>query len=212
MAKTATLKAEERKRTGSGLLKQMRKEGWVPSVVYGGVDENLNVKINAKAFRELLAASASDSFLVNLDLDSGKSQLAFVQDIQHDALSNTIVHADFLAVSETTEITAHLPVVLTGEPAGAKTGGVLEQQLHGIDVTCLPKDLPETIQTDVSAMEIGEILQVKGLTLPEGVVAAIAEDVNIAAVTLPRVAKVEAGGEAGDDGAAEDAGEAAAAE
>ena len=92
MAKTATLKAEDRKRTGSGLLKQMRKEGWVPSVVYGGVDENLNVKINAKAFRELLAASASDSFLVNLDLDSGKSQLAFVQDIQHDALSLSLIH------------------------------------------------------------------------------------------------------------------------
>ena len=197
MAKTATLKAEDRKRTGSGLLKQMRKEGWVPSVVYGGVEENLNVKINAKAFRELLAASASDSFLVNLDLDSGKSQLAFVQDIQHDALSSTIVHADFLAVSETTEITAHLPVILTGEPAGTKVGGVLEQQLHGIDVTCLPKDLPETIQSDVSALEIGDILQVKGLTLPDGVVAATAEDVNIAAVTLPRVAS------AGEDDAAE---------
>ena len=56
------------------------------------------MKINAKAFRELLAASASDSFLVNLELDSGKSQLAFVQDIQHDSLSSAIVHADFLAV------------------------------------------------------------------------------------------------------------------
>ena len=201
MAKTATLKAEERKRTGSGLLKQMRKEGWVPSVVYGGGEENLNVKINAKKFSELLAASASDSFLVNLELDTGKSQLAFVQDIQHDALSSSIVHADFLAVSETTEINAHLPMILTGEPEGVKTGGVLEQQLHGIDVSCLPKDLPETLQADVSAMVIGDSLQVKDLVLPDGVKAGLGEDVVIAIVAMTRVAKSEEddGGEGGED-------------
>ncbi|MGJ8723040.1 MAG: 50S ribosomal protein L25 [Roseibacillus sp.] len=213
MAKTATLKAEERKRTGSGLLKQMRKEGWVPSVVYGGTEENHNVKINAKAFRELLAASASDSFLVNLELDSGKSQLAFVQDIQHDALSSTIVHADFLAVSATTEINAHLPVILSGEPAGAKVGGILEQQLHGLDVSCLPKDLPETLQADVSHMDIGDMLQVKDLVLPEGVVAGIAGDVNIATVAITRVAKSEGvEGEEGEEGAEGEAAPAAAAE
>ncbi len=207
MAKTATLKAEDRKRTGSGLLKQMRKEGWVPSVVYGGGAENLNVKINAKAFRELLAASASDSFLVNLELDSGKSQLAFVQDIQHDALSSSIVHADFLAVSETTEITAHLPVVLNGEPKGVKSGGILEQQLYGIDINCLPKDLPETLASDVEHMEIGDSLQVKDLALPEGVKAGLGEDVVIAIVVKTRVAKSQ--GVEGDEAAAEAEGEAA---
>ena len=208
MSKTATLKAEERLRTGSGLLKKMRKEGWVPSVVYGGTDGNHNVKINARAFREILAASASDSFLVNLELDSGKSQLAFVQDIQHDALSATIVHADFLAVSETTEITAQLPVVLSGEPVGFKSGGVLDQQLHSLEVNCLPKDLPETLQADVSAMDIGDMLQVQDMVLPDGVQSAIAGDVNIATVAMPRVAKSE--DEEGEEEGAE--GEAAPAE
>lgn len=208
MAKTATLKAEERKRTGSGLLKQMRKEGWVPSVVYGGGQDNLNVKINAKAFRELLAASASDSFLVNLELDNGSKQLAFVQDIQHDSLSSTIVHADFLAVSATTEITAHLPVILTGEPIGVKNGGILEQQLHGIDVTCLPKDLPETLHAEVGEMLIGDVLQVKDIQFPEGVSSAVAEDLLIALVAKTRLAKSagadgEESEEGGEEGAAE---------
>ena len=208
MAKTATLKAEERKRTGSGLLKQMRKEGWVPSVVYGGGEENLNVKINAKAFRELLASTASDSFLVNLELDSGKSQLAFVQDIQHDALSGIIVHADFLAVSETTEITAHLPVILSGEPVGVTSGGILEQQLYGIDVNCLPKDLPETLGAEVTHMGIGDALQVKNLELPSGVKPALGEDVVIAIVVKTRVAKSEGvEGEEGEEGAAAPAAE-----
>ena len=191
MSKTATLKAEERLRTGSGLLKQMRKEGWVPSVVYGGTEENHNVKINAKEFRELLAHSASDSFLVNLELDSGKKQLAFVQDIQHDPLSTRIVHADFLAVSETTKIHAHIPIILSGEPAGVKAGGILEQQLHSLDVSCLPKDLPETLHAEVAAMEIGDMLQVQDLALPDGVTAEIAGDVNIATVAVTRVAKSE---------------------
>ncbi|GHC64996.1 50S ribosomal protein L25 [Roseibacillus persicicus] len=208
MAKTATLKAEERKRTGSGLLKQMRKEGWVPSVVYGGGQDNLNVKINAKAFRELLAASASDSFLVNLELDNGNKQLAFVQDIQHDSLSSTIVHADFLAVSATTEITAHLPIILTGEPIGVKNGGILEQQLHGIDVTCLPKDLPETLHAEVGEMAIGDILQVKDIEFPEGVSAAVAEDLLIALVAKTRIAKsAGADGEESEEGAEEAAAE-----
>ena len=205
MAKTATLKAEDRKRTGSGLLKQMRKEGWVPSVVYGGGADNLNVKINAKAFRELLAASASDSFLVNLELDSGKSQLAFVQDIQHDSLSSAIVHADFLAVSETTAITASLPMNLIGEPQGVKSGGVLEQQLHSIDITCLPKDLPETLQADVAEMLIGDTLKVEDLSLPEGVSAVTAGDVVIGIVVKTRVAKSEGvDGEEGEEGEASD--------
>jgi len=191
MAKTETLKAESRKRTGSGLLKQMRKEGWVPSVVYGGGQDNLNLKVNAKAFRELLAQSASDSFLVNLELDDGGNQLAFLQDVQHDSLTSTILHIDFLAVSETTEITAHLPIILSGEPAGVKSGGILEQQLHGIDITCLPKDLPETLGAEVSHMKIGDVYQVQDLQLPEGVAPAVGGDVVIALVAKTRLAKSE---------------------
>ncbi|MBK1833435.1 50S ribosomal protein L25 [Roseibacillus ishigakijimensis] len=203
MAKTATLKAEERKRTGSGLLKQMRKEGWVPSVVYGGGQENLNLKIDAKSFRELLASTVSDSFLVNLEIEGGKKQLAFVQDIQHDRLTNSILHADFLAVSSTTEITAHLPVILSGEAKGLKAGGVLEQQLHSIDVTCLPKDLPETLGADISELEIGDSLHVSDLNLPEGVSVDVDAELVVALIAAPRVAADDEEGEEGEAGEAE---------
>ena len=208
MAKTATLKAEERKRTGSGLLKQMRKEGWVPSVVYGGGEENHNVKINAKEFRELLAASASDSLVVNLKLDSGKDQLVFVQDIQHHALSSTIVHADFLAIDQNTSITASIPIILDGESVGVKGGGVLEQQLHDIEIHCLPKDLPDVLHAGIEQLDIGDGLQVKDLSLPEGVTTTVAEDVLVALVSK---ARVEAVAEEDEEGAetAEEGGEAA---
>ena len=92
MAKTHSLKAEDRKRTGSGVLKCMRREGFIPSVVYGGGSENRNVKVSAKGIREMLADSASTNVLVDLELDGGSSQLAFLKDLQHDPLSGCLLY------------------------------------------------------------------------------------------------------------------------
>ena len=201
MAKTQSLKAEDRKRTGTGLLKRMRREGFVPSVVYGGGSENRNVKVKAKEFRDLLAHSASANILVDLELEGGTSQLAFVKDLQHDPLSGSILHADFLAVGDDTEITAQLPVVFTGEAKGVKLGGQLEQMLYSIEIKCLPKDLPETILGDVSDLDVGEVLNVGGLQWPEGVSPTLTADVVVALVAKTRVALSEAaGGGAGDEG------------
>ena len=201
MAKTQSLKAEDRKRTGTGLLKRMRREGFVPSVVYGGGSENRNVKVKAKEFRDMLAHSASANILVDLELEGGTSQLAFVKDLQHDPLSGSILHADFLAVGDDTEITAQLPVVFTGEAQGVKLGGQLEQMLYSIEIKCLPKDLPETILGDVSDLDVGEVLNVGGLQWPEGVSPTLTADVVVALVAKTRVALSEAaGGGAGDEG------------
>lgn len=202
MAKPLTLKADERARTGSGVLKQMRREGFVPSVVYGGGSENKNVKVDAKIFRDMLNNAASDSILVNLDIEGDKPQLAFLQDVQHNALSGEILHVDFLAVDEKTEISANIPLELEGEPAGVKVGGVLEQMIYNLEVRCLPNDLPETLNSDVSAMEIGDILNVGSLNLPEGVTATLNDDVVIGIVAKTRVAK-SAEGEAESEEAAE---------
>ncbi len=210
MAKPQTLKADERARTGSGVLKQMRREGFVPSVIYGGGSENVNVKIDAKTLRDMLNNAASDSILVNLDLEGGKTQLAFLQDVQHNALSGEILHVDFLAVDEKTEISATLPLELAGEPAGVKAGGVLEQMLYSLEVRCLPNDLPETLSSEVSEMNIGDILHIGDLTLPEGVKATLNDDVVVAIVAKTRVSQSEEAAADEAEAAAEPAAEAAA--
>ncbi len=189
MAKPQTLKAEGRARTGSGSLKQMRREGFVPAVVYGGGAENQNVKINAKVFRDMLKASASDSILVNLDLDGGGTQLAFLQDVQQNALTGQYLHVDFLAVDAKTAITANLPLVFTGEAVGVKAGGLLEQLLYTVEISCLPNDLPESIAADVSDLAIGEALHIGKIDFPEGVTPVLSADVVVAVVAKTRLAK-----------------------
>lgn len=208
MAKPQILKAEGRARTGSGVLKQMRREGYVPAVVYGGGAENQNVKIHAKTFRDMLNASVSDSILVNLDLDGGGQQLAFLQDIQQNAITGQYLHIDFLAVNENTAINANLPLEFTGEAEGVKAGGLLEQLLYTLEVSCLPKDLPEDIKADVTHLKVGEALHIGDMTFADGVKPVLNDDVVVAIVAKTRQAKSDdaSGGEEAP------AGEAAAAE
>ena len=199
MAKTHSLKADERTRTGSGVLKRMRREGFIPSVVYGGGSENRNVKVSAKGIREMLADSASTNVLVDLELDGGSSQLAFLKDLQHDPLSGQVLHVDFIAVDDKSEITAQIPVSLVGEAVGVKLGGQLEQMIYSLEIKCLPKDLPETIEGDASELNVGEVLSVGGMNWPEGVSPTLGQDVVVALVAKTRVALSEAaaGGEEG---------------
>ena len=169
MAKNTTLKAAPRARTGSGLLKQMRREGWLPSVIYGRGAENKNLKVDAKTFAEVIAHSSSENIVVNLEIEGEGTRLAFLQAIQHDPLSGAALHADFLAIDSKTEITAHIPARLVGEAPGVKAGGVVEQYIHAIEITCLPDQLPDTIDIDISALQLGDSLHIGDVKYTQGV-------------------------------------------
>ena len=204
MAKTQTLKAETRKRTGSGVLKQMRREGSLPSVIYGKGSENINIKVNTKILTDILAHSASESILVDLEIDGGASQTAFLQSTQYNPLSGHLVHADFLAVTEGMKISASIPVELHGEPVGVKEGGLIEQLIRDLEISCSPKDLPERIEASIEHLGVGDSLTIGELPVPDGVEVALASDVLVAIVNESRVTKSEGGldGEEGEEGAA----------
>ncbi len=206
MSTLKSLKAEKRARTGSGVLNQMRSEGWVPAVIYGKVDEPSNLKVHAKTFSDLLAASASDNILVELELEGAK-HMALIKDVQHHSISGAVVHADFLAVDDSTTIKATIPVNLTGEPIGVKNGGLLEQLIYDVDIKCVPSDLPDSIDTNVTALKVGDVLSIGGLNFPEGVKPVLPGDIRVASVIKTRASQsASAGG--GDE--AQDAPEAAA--
>ncbi len=185
MAKKTTLKAAPRLRTGSGRLNQMRREGWLPSVIYGKGTENINLKVDAKTFADVLAHSSSENIIVNLEIEGQGTRLAFLQSIQHDPMSGKALHADFRSIDDNTAITAHIPTHLNGESAGVKAGGLIEQYVHAIEITCLPNDLPETLEVDISGLQVGDSLHIGDITYPSGVKPTHAADVVVAHIGKP---------------------------
>ncbi len=200
MADTNTLQATHRRRSGTGALKLMRREGLIPAIVYGKTTENENIKVNAREFEYLLHHSASENILVNLDIE-GRKTLALIQDVQHDPMTSAILHADFLAVSANEAITAELPIETTGSAPGVKGGGVLDLVHFNVEVSCLPKDLPETIVVDISALEIGDAIKIADLKLPEGVSATGDPESVLIIIHEPKVAD-ETEGTPEEEGAA----------
>ena len=143
MAKNVTLPAEKREVQGTSASKRLRREGIVPGVIYGSSQREYMIQLNSKSFFDLARKQASHNFLVNLEIEGAeeKSKLAIVQDIQRDPLSGSLIHIDFRAVSETETINATVPIELVGEPVGVKSGGLLEQTIHEIEIFCRPGDL-----------------------------------------------------------------------
>lgn len=189
MATIFDLNAQSRQRSGSAAVRRLRKEGLIPAVIYGRKVEASNIKVNAKAFRELMGHSASDNVLVNLKVEDGKGdQLALVQKVQHDYLRGGILHVDFHAVDMNEEIHAQVLVDLIGEAEGVKLGGLLEVHHHTVEVHCLPKDLPASIVVDVSALGLNAAIHIRDLPLPAGVRAHLDGDVIVAVISEPKVA------------------------
>lgn len=188
MATSHTLKAEKRARTGSGKLNQMRAEGSVPAIMYGAGFENVNLKLNAREFASVLASSISEHILVTLEIPEIGNKMALVKDVQRNAITGQFIHVDFLQVDENTEIHATVPVVLHGEPAGIKVGGILEQNIHDIDVKCLSKDLPESIVVDITDLGLNQTLTIGALSLPKGVKAVLPDDVIVALISASSAA------------------------
>lgn len=186
MAKILDLTAQSRSSEGTAAVKRLRKAGNIPAVVYGRKTPALNVQVDGKTFSKILQGSASDNILVSLKLDKGE-QLALVQEVQHDHLKGGILHVDFHAIAMDEEIHAEVPLDLVGDAIGLKFGGLVEAIHHNLEVRCLPKDLPERISVDVSALNVGNSIHVGEVTLPEGVRAKLAGDVVVIMCVAPKV-------------------------
>ena len=186
MAKILDLQAEVRTQSGTGAVKRMRKAGTIPAALYGRKVKPSSIQVHGKTFSKLLAGSASDNILVSLKI-AGEEQLALVQEVQHDYLRGGILHIDFHAVAADEEIHANVPVAMIGEAKGLKQGGLVEAIHHEIEVRCLPKDLPESIEIDVTGLEVGQGIHVREITFPAGVICHLGGDVVIVMCEEPKV-------------------------
>ncbi len=194
MAKAIQIKAHPRNVSGTVEAKKARNAGLVPAVIYGRhLDKPQNLQLNARELKAALGKTTGEHVLVDLEIVGGDKTLALIQDVQHHTLKRHIMHVDFHALRADEKMHTTVPVIAFGEASGVKNlGGILEQLLRTIEVECLPKDLPDSIVVDVTALEIGDAIHIKDLPLPTGVTALGNPDTSVLHITAPTVEEVAA--------------------
>jgi large subunit ribosomal protein L25 len=204
------LKAEPREGAGKGVARKLRAAGRVPAVLYGHGKDSRPLSVDARDLFHLLHGAAGGNVLIDLVID-GKKTMAMPREIQRDHVRGQYLHVDFLEVRRDEKVTVDVPIHLIGESAGVKAGGVLEHHLWDLRVECLPQDLPDAIEADISALNVNDTLRVADVVVPDVCTVLTPPEETIAAVVPPQAREVAA--EAGVEGeAAEEAAEGATAE
>jgi large subunit ribosomal protein L25 len=183
------LVATKREGTGKGVARKLRAAGRIPAVLYGHGMEPISLSVDSRELLHLFHTGAGTNVLVDLVVD-GDDHLAIAREIQRDYIKGRYVHVDFVAVRRDQMITISVPVRVVGESVGVKAGGVVEHHLWDLQVECLPMNVPEAIEADISALEIGSSLKVADLVAPEGATILTNPDESVVAVQQPQ-ARIE---------------------
>ena len=187
MAKQVKLTAERRTATGRSAVRKLKATGAVPAVIYGAKDKPETLQVSRRDINAMLSHAAGENILVELEV-GGKSRLALVQEVQHAPVGGAILHIDFHAVSVDEMIQADVPLEPMGTANGVKNmGGLLEQNLRALAIECLPRDLPDILRVDVSALNIGDAIHVREIPLPPGVTTRVQPDLTAFSVLAPTV-------------------------
>jgi len=199
-----TFAVEARETTGKGAARRLRQQGLVPGVVYGGGRGATPIAFDVAKFERLLATSHSGvNTLIDLTGGSAASgRTVIAKELQREAVRGRITHVDFYEIDLKTKIEVEVPIHLTGTPLGVVNGGVLDQQLREIEIMCLPNAIPDSIEVDVSGMDLGSTLHVADLVIPAGVDVKSESDLTVATVLIPRGLRDEAAAAAPDAAAA----------
>ena len=218
MAINFELNAEPRSDMGKGASRRLRRAGKVPAIIYGGNKDPEALTLSHNEVLRSLEHEAFYSHILSVKVGGSETQ-AILRDLQRHPSKATILHMDLQRVSATEKLKTQVPVHLIGEEVapGVKAGGLVSHDLTEVAVECLPKDLPEYIEVDLSALEIGESIHLSALTVPEGVtLTELARgedhDSSVVSIHVKRVveeiedeAPTAEGGEVGEE--AKDAGE-----
>lgn len=188
MATQVKLTAERRTALGRSAVRKIKANGVVPAVIYGAKDKPEPLQISRREINAVLSHAAGENILVELEIPGETNRLALVQEVQHSPVGGAVLHIDFHAVSMDEVIEADVPLEPTGTANGVKNfGGLLEQSLRSLAIECLPRDLPDVISVDVSALNIGDAIHVRELPLPSGVTTRMPADLTVFSVMAPTV-------------------------
>jgi large subunit ribosomal protein L25 len=180
--------------TGKGVAKRLRRAGIVPAILYGG-ETPQPITVDPKAVLKLIHGHGGTTQLLTLKVDGedGARRMAVVRELQFDPVTERLLHVDLQEVSANRPITVRVAVYAVGEAIGVKeTKGILSLVLHELDVSCLPGEIPERINADVSGLRIGDVLTVASLEVPPSVRVLNDPGQAIATVSPPMAEEVAA--------------------
>jgi large subunit ribosomal protein L25 len=197
MAEDISLEASERQVSGTVACRRLRREGWMPCVLNTQQGKSKLIKLGRHDFEMMLRHHSGENLMVDLSVDGKRAKKVLLKEVQHDPLTGSAEHADFMEVSMTKLMRVSVPVVLTGEPVGVtRGGGVLEQVVRDVDVECLPGDLVDSLELDISGLDIGDSLTVGSLDFGDKMTVLTPPEVAVALVSAPRVEEEPAAEEA----------------
>ncbi len=180
------LPAATRSGKGKGTARKLRVQEKIPGVFYFGAGVNIPLTIDFSAFRDILKKNPN---LINLEIEGEEPHECIIREIQRDPVDSRILHVDLMGVKRGQKLIVTIPVSLIGIPEGVKTsGGILQKGLAELDIECLPKHIPTSIEVDVSELEIGQAKYIEDLDLPDFRFL-LEEKVVLASVVPPTVVK-----------------------
>jgi large subunit ribosomal protein L25 len=178
------LQATRRDETGKGAARRSRAAGRVPAVLYGRGMDPVSLEVDRRDFVTALKTDAGMNVLLDIEVD-GTNTLALTRELQRDPVRGNLLHADFVKVDRTQAIEVEVPVHVVGEAPGAKEGGILENPLFSVHVRTLPGNVPESVEADVSELNIGDTLRVADLRAPADVEILNDPEIVVASIVAP---------------------------
>ncbi len=171
MSDQIVLHAKKREEQGKGASRRLRKEGLVPTIIYGAGKEPKMISLD---HNKLLRYEMDDSFfssILKVEIDGGDEENVIIRDYQRDPVKPFILHVDLLRIRMSEKMHTTTPLTFVGDEdsVGVKAGGLLQRLISEVDILCMPADLPESIEVDVSGLDIGDSIHLSQIKMPEGV-------------------------------------------
>jgi large subunit ribosomal protein L25 len=179
-----------RTKTGKGAAHRLRSEGQIPAILYGRGMETCALTLKPGELRKILTTGAKENTLISLKVsgpgsDKIGNRVVMLKDLQMNPIKGTYMHADFYAVAMDEKIEVDVPIHLVGKAEGVKAGGILEQPRREVRVRCLPTEIPEFLEVDVSALKIGDSLHVQDMASAATCEIVADSNFTVASVTPP---------------------------
>jgi large subunit ribosomal protein L25 len=180
------IEAKERKAINKRSRNSLRNEGKVPGVLYGSRMEPIAIVVTRAAINPVVFSAKTH--LLSLKLDGHEDYECVIKDVQFDPVSDEIVHFDLIGLTRGENIQLEVPVKLLGSAVGVKEGGLLQESLHKLNIECLPKNIPQSIEIDVTNLDVGDSIHVADLSF-ENIAILNPEDTIVVSVVLPKIEK-----------------------